>query len=461
MTWKLSTGPPARQVLLAPGDEVDDDVLRELQREEEPDPVIAPDGTRRGHVDVCRVSNNRRTRCRDAAVARPRIISRSPGSSVRTVFSPSGTDGMCEDEPDGLLGRAPTRAGDTGDRDRDVGTEPLPGAVRHRRGRLRGDRSVLGEDRRGHAEGGLLDPICVCDDRAQEDLARAGNGREARGDHASRAGLRGRERQPTLAAEAEDDLGDRALVLHEEVPAERRAERVRDTRASLLRARIDEQVDVDLELAGADRHLHAVALPARRRERLGDGRLGRSEEAEHPVLACRSPRQHTANSLGLERPGPEPLELPRWPREDDDDHGAEIEHEARCRSGEPERLRALRPRRLLAHARREVHVRPPETIRDHSRDRADLFFELAVENQLLPGDMRDELDRPVVVRRPQAARDEAEICVESLPERVLEVLGRDLRRSRSAPAPAPGAPPRRRGTVRCGPSARPGRARSR
>ena len=151
------------------------------------------------------------------------------------------------------------------------------------------------------------------------------------------------------------------------------------------------------------------------------------------MLPCRGPREHAANSLGLERPGPEPLELPRWPREDDDDHGAEIEHEARCRSGEPERLRAIRPRRLLAHARREVHVRPPEPVRDRSRDRADLFLEHAVENQLLPGDTRDELDRPVVVGRPQAARDEAEIGIESLPERVLEVLGaisddRDRRR---------------------------------
>jgi len=38
-------GPAGREVRLAPSDELGDHVLRELEREEEPDPVIALDGT--------------------------------------------------------------------------------------------------------------------------------------------------------------------------------------------------------------------------------------------------------------------------------------------------------------------------------------------------------------------------------------------------------------------------------
>ena len=63
-------------------------------------------------------------------------------------------------------------------------------------------------------------------------------------------------------------------------------------RATRLSALIDEEVDVDLELAGADGHLHPVALTPRRRERLGDGRLGRAEEPQHVMLAAGAAREH-------------------------------------------------------------------------------------------------------------------------------------------------------------------------
>ena len=81
---------PDRQVLSAPLRERRCDLIRNLEGQKEPDPLIALDGIPSGHVDVCRFSNNRRTRWREVAVARPRIISRSPGSSVRTPRPPSG-----------------------------------------------------------------------------------------------------------------------------------------------------------------------------------------------------------------------------------------------------------------------------------------------------------------------------------------------------------------------------------
>ena len=52
---------------------------------------------------------------------------------------------------------------------------------------------------------------------------------------------------------------------------ELRPERFGNVRAARLSALIDEDVDVDLEVAGADGHLHSIAFTARRGERLCDG----------------------------------------------------------------------------------------------------------------------------------------------------------------------------------------------
>src|SRR5262249_15358857 len=80
----------ARELSFPPALELVDGVVGQLEGEEESDGVIPLDGTGWAHVVVCRFSNKRRTRWSAAAVARPRIISRSPGSSVWTAFSPSG-----------------------------------------------------------------------------------------------------------------------------------------------------------------------------------------------------------------------------------------------------------------------------------------------------------------------------------------------------------------------------------
>ena len=85
-------------------------------------------------------------------------------------------------------------------------------------------------------------------------------------------------------------------------------------------------------------------------------------------------------------------------------------------------MRALGQGRLLADAGREVRVRPPQALGDHPRDRLDLALEPLVDDELLPGHARDHLDRSVVVRRAEAAGDEAEVRLEPLPERLLEIL---------------------------------------
>ena len=89
-----------------------------------------------------------------------------------------------------------------------------------------------------------------------------------------------RQRQPTRSAEIENDLGDRAIVLAEEVPCEPFSQKAGDFGSALFRSWLHNQVDVDLELAGADRHLDAVTIAACVCERLRDSGLGRPEEVE-------------------------------------------------------------------------------------------------------------------------------------------------------------------------------------
>ena len=179
---------------------------------------------------------------------------------------------------------------------------------------------------------------------------------------------------------------------------------------------------MDLELTCADRHVHPVPLAAGGGQRLGDGRLGRPEEPQHAVRAPRSARQNTLYRRGLERPRPEPLQLAWRARKDDHDAVSGVENDAGCRSREPERDRALGKRRLLAHAGRELRIRAAEPLGDRTRDGSDLPLEGLVEDERAAGDASDELDRAVVVRRAETARDEAEIGLEALRERTLEIL---------------------------------------
>src|SRR5205823_1826666 len=114
------------------------------------------------------------------------------------------------------------------------------------------------------------------------------------------------------------------------------------------------------------------------------------------------------------------------------------QHDSRRRPGQAQRPRARRERRLLPHPGLEVGVRPPQPLRDRPRDRADLALERLVNRQLAPGRAREKLDRPVVVRRPEAAGDDAEVGAKPLAKRLLELLrpvadDRDARRLEPEP----------------------------
>ena len=181
---------------------------------------------------------------------------------------------------------------------------------------------------------------------------------------------------------------------------------------------------MDLELAGADRRLHPVPVAAGVRERLRDRRLARAVEAQHapsrrraaaraPAAPARS-RARSATAAGAPTAGPAGRRPRRAPR---------VEHHPGRRARQAERDRVRRKGRLLAHAVLEVGVRPLQPLGDHPRDRPDLLVQALVEHELAARSLRDELDRPVVVRRPEPAGDEAEVGAEAFPQRRLQLVG--------------------------------------
>ena len=179
--------------------------------------------------------------------------------------------------------------------------------------------------------------------------------------------------------------------------AQRRGERVR----ALLRARLDDQVDVDLEVAGADRRLDAVPVAARLRERPRDRRLADAEEAQRRRAGGRARASTRCTRLGLERARPEPPQLAGRAGQDHDDaavrprgRGPAPSRRARATSAPSGTVACLR------HARREVGVRPPQALGDRARDLLDLRARARRRRAAArPATSRDQLDRAVVVGR--------------------------------------------------------------
>ena len=188
-------------------------------------------------------------------------------------------------------------------------------------------------------------------------------------------------RVPALAAQLEHDLGNRPLVLREEVRA-RAAQRnaAGERLAALFGARLDDEVDVDLEVASADRRLDAVTVAACVGEGLRHGGLARAEEAQDVSPRRGRPPEHRAERLARDRRGPQPPELAGRAREARrTTQRCALQHEPRSRPCHADHLGAVRHRRLLRHAGREVRVRPAEALRDRSRETLDLPFELFVD----------------------------------------------------------------------------------
>ena len=209
----------------------------------------------------------------------------------------------------------------------------------------------------GNVQLGPLHLVRIGDDAPEDDVTGAGHGREPRGDEAAGTGLGRGERQPACATELQHALLDRPLVAAVEPALQRGQQRFLECVGPLRGAGLDHQVDVDLELAGADRHLHPISVAAGLRERSRHRRLAHAEEAEHTPPRGLGTRQKLLKGLGLERARPQPLQLEGRSRQQHHDASAVPGHdETRRRPCEAERERALGNRRLLRHAGRKVGV---------------------------------------------------------------------------------------------------------
>src|SRR5919197_3246633 len=326
------------------------------------------------------------------------------------------------DEPDRLLGRAAARPGDPGDRHSNVGTEPRARTCGHGLSRLRRHRTEPLQHLARNVELARLHAVRISDDGTEEDVARAGYRRQPPRDEPARARLRSRERQTARAAELEHELLHRPLVTAEEILLERSDELRRVLIRARLGAGLDEEVDVDLEIASTDGRLHAVAVAARIGQRLRDGGLARAEEAQEPHLGRLRTAEQAPHRFGPQRLDPQPAEFGRRPRQDDHDGAARLEYEAGRGARQPERERTLGDRRLLAHAGLEVDVRPAHPRREPPRDAADLVVQPLVQPQADPGGAGDERNGAIVVRRAEPARDDAQVGSHALAEGLLQLL---------------------------------------
>ena len=179
---------------------------------------------------------------------------------------------------------------------------------------------------------------------------------------------------------------------------------------------------MDLEVPRADRRLDAVPVPACLREGLGDGGLARAEEAEHPpprgtVEARTACIGALATAAGHRR-----RSSPGGPGQNDEHAAVRGDDQPRRRSRDADHVGAVWDRRLLRHPRGEVGVRPTEPLRDR-RDTSRFASRARDRPERRAGDARDELDGPVVVRRPEPARDEADVRFAPGLERRLEIHG--------------------------------------
>jgi hypothetical protein len=182
-------------------------------------------------------------------------------------FLPVGSDGMGEDEADRLLRCPATRPRDTGDRDSDLSAEPLADPVRHGGCGLGRDSTVASSTRAGTPRLACFTSSAYATIEPTK-RRRSGNCRQPRSDHPSGARLAVASFRPAWQRSRTISATDLSCPLKRYV-----ASCVRSASATAhreTRPLIDEEVDVDLELAGTDGHLHPIALTPRRGQRLCD-----------------------------------------------------------------------------------------------------------------------------------------------------------------------------------------------
>ena len=222
-------------------------------------------------------------------------------------------------------------------------------------------------------------------------------------------------RSPRAATPVEHELLDRPLVLGEEVAAQPGAANA--SASSSARAWLP-SANRSRWSRSRERRSWPPRRPRRRRPRPARGRrrTRSPEEAEDPPYARARPREDVTHRLRLERGRPEPPELPgRAGSTTTAERGFPTRTPERSRQA---RARSRRPAGSPACARL---LRSRCTAGAGARKRAGDAFDLPLEpssrTSSTPAARAHGLDGPVVVRRAEAARDEAQVGREALGQR--------------------------------------------
>ena len=182
---------------------------------------------------------------------------------------------------------------------------------------------------------------------------------------------------------------------------------------------------MDLEVAGADRHLEPVAVATRLLERLRDLRLAGPEEAQACAAAAACPRSSTRRTASVSSAfGQSRCSSRGRPGQDDDRRPVRVDHEAGRGAGEPEdaapsgTVACLRtPCAKSAYgrfSRSATRARQPSICASSSSSTSSSS----------PRDLGDDLDRAIVVGRAEAARAGDEVGRgERVAQRRLELGG--------------------------------------
>ena len=222
----------------------------------------------------------------------------------------------------------------------------------------------------------------------------------------------------------ENHLRHIALVVdRKQVGAESTPQRALDPLGCGCGALRNDEVDDDLQIAGAHGDLHTALLVSSVGENASDRRLARAEQAKQSSLRRMCGDEEPLHRFVLHDAFPEPAELIRRPRERNRYPPTMLEEDSRRRAGEAQGNASGRKRRLLPNARLEVGVRHAQPVGDRAGDGLDLGVQTLVDLELPPCLPGEELDGPVVMRRAESSGDDAEVRLEPLPEGRAQLLG--------------------------------------
>ena len=213
-----------------------------------------------------------------------------------------------------------------------------------------------------------------------------------------------------------------------------------------------EQVDVDLEVACADRRVDARRLAARLGERraTSDSLAPKKRSTRCAGGSARASTRRTG-SVSSAR-GHSRCSSRRRPGQHDHDASPVSQHEPGAVPASPSETRPPAASPASRTPGSKSAYGPAQPLGDRAGDALDLARRSSSSTRSgSAGGARDELDGAVVVRRAEPARDDAEVGAEPLARARPRARPRRRRRSMIAPARARGARARARGTGRCGP----------